>query len=210
MKSNIIILVLIFIGVFSIYLSGGFQIFGYGFSLGSITGNTPVTMVRSNVDGRTYQVKDLPDKQDAADILAKIRARLIQLMLHMENKYPSDKNVQRMVSRFNPDTLQEGGHNSGITTYTANKGAKIVYCLRSRKNKKQELHRDINLLMMVSLHEMAHLMDPSHNPNHSGEFSDYFKMILKEAKDINIFDSFDYSNKGGVEYCGMQITSSPI
>lgn len=207
---NIFLLITTFIVLLFVYTTGGFNLFGFGFGFGNLTGTTPTVMVQSSIDGRFYQVKDLEDKHIAANLLAKIRAKLIKLMTHMKTKYPNDVNVKRMVARFNPNSLQEGGHNNGITTYTANKGDKIVYCLRSRKNKQQKLHQNLNILMMVSLHEMAHLMDSNHNPNHTGQFSEYFTLILTEAKKINIFDSFDYSDQGGVEYCGMQILQSPI
>jgi hypothetical protein len=39
-------------------------------------GNYPTTMVKSNVDGQMYNVRDLPDKQEAADMMAKIRLKI--------------------------------------------------------------------------------------------------------------------------------------
>ena len=38
--------------------------------------------VKSNVDGKEYLVRDLPDKQDAADLLAKVRIKLNNLKIH--------------------------------------------------------------------------------------------------------------------------------
>ena len=34
----------------------------------------------SSVDGKTYLVRDLPDKQQAADLLARVKGKLVTLM----------------------------------------------------------------------------------------------------------------------------------
>ena len=44
-------------------------------------GNYPTTMVKSNIDGQSYNVRDLPDKQEAADMMAKIRLKMKKLKL---------------------------------------------------------------------------------------------------------------------------------
>ena len=44
--------------------------------------------VKSSVDGKEYLVRDLPDKQGAADLLAKVRIKLNNLKIHLEQKYP--------------------------------------------------------------------------------------------------------------------------
>ena len=40
-------------------------------------------------------------------------------------------------------------------------------------------------------------------------FWENFKFLLKEGIDINIYQEVDYRNNP-VEYCGMQITDSPL
>ena len=47
----------------------------------------PVALTKSNVDGEMYLVRNLPDKQDAADRLARVRGRLIKLREYLKNKY---------------------------------------------------------------------------------------------------------------------------
>ena len=39
----------------------------------------PLSYVKSNVDGQQYLVRNLPDKQDAADRLSRVRERLLRL-----------------------------------------------------------------------------------------------------------------------------------
>jgi hypothetical protein len=91
------------------------------------------------------------------------------------------------------------------TSYSENKGEKIVVCLRN----KQTPHRfvDINTVRFVVLHEMAHLMTTT--TGHTPEFWTNFKKILQDAVSVGIYTATNYS-RSPVFYCGMQITDSPI
>ncbi len=42
-------------------------------------GSYPIVNVKSSVDGEIYRVRDLPDKQAAADLLARVRAKIKRL-----------------------------------------------------------------------------------------------------------------------------------
>ena len=55
-------------------------------------GNYPLTMVQSTVDNKYYRVRDMPDKQAAADLMARVRNRMNRLKMHVESAFP-DKNV---------------------------------------------------------------------------------------------------------------------
>ena len=46
-----------------------------------IFGNSkyPMISVKSLVDGQTYKVRDMPDKQEAADMMARIRLKMKKL-----------------------------------------------------------------------------------------------------------------------------------
>ena len=66
---------------------------------------------------------------------------------------------------------------------------------------------DINTLTFVALHELAHLMTQSFG--HKTEFWKNFKFLLKEAKEIGIYQPDDYK-KSPKEYCGMKITDNPL
>ena len=69
----------------------------------------PLAPVRSNVDGRTYKVRDMPDKQQAADLLARLRIKLEQLMDALVKSYPDKAQVQRLKQNFqaNPERFLE-------------------------------------------------------------------------------------------------------
>lgn len=165
-----------------------------------------VELVRSRVDGRMYLVRKLPDRQKAADMLARLNERLGRLVQHMMAKYgKSDHDVARLYDNFDPDNVSEGGVEHGYTSYSVNKGEKIVMCVR-QKNQDQEFV-DMNVLMYVAIHELAHLM--TKDVGHSGKFWENFKRLLKEAIQIGIYERVDYS-KSPKEYCGIEITSSII
>jgi predicted metal-dependent hydrolase len=159
----------------------------------------------SKVDGKTYLVRNLPDKQKAADLIANTKQKLIKLVDYLEEKYPNDPRVERMIINFKPDKIMESTPDSKYTSYSVNKGEKVVLCLRSR-NSKEELVED-NVLMFVALHEMAHICTKS--IGHTDEFWNNFKWLLKNSIDINIYTKQDF-RKNPQEYCGTTITDSPL
>jgi predicted metal-dependent hydrolase len=164
-----------------------------------------LTSIKSNVDGKMYLVRNLPDKQEAADLLAKIRIKLEKLVDAMNKKYPDDSNVNQMVEKFNPNNITESPKSNKYTSYSINKGEKIVFCIR-QKNDTEELV-DENTVTFVAIHELAHIMTKS--VGHTEEFWDNFKRLLKESVKIGIYDRENYTNDPK-EYCGIQVTDSPL
>jgi predicted metal-dependent hydrolase len=61
--------------------------------------------------------------------------------------------------------------------------------------------------MFVVIHELAHLTSSSYG--HNGEFKDNFKFLLQEAMENGFYNRIDFDKKNE-EYCGMQITTTPI
>ncbi len=161
--------------------------------------------VKSTVDGKEYLVRNLPDKQEASNMLARIRMRLEKICEVMKEKYPDDEAVSRMNDKFNPDNITEAGKNNKYTSYSINKGEKIVFCLR-QKNETEDLV-DENTMTFVAIHELAHIMTKS--VGHTDEFWDNFKRLLKEAVIIGVYRQENYT-KDPKEYCGIQVTDSPI
>lgn len=164
-------------------------------------------MIKSKIDNKDYSVQDLPDKHEAADKMALIRQKLIKLMDSYKNE-PSamaDPRVKIMVERFNPDNMCENDLNSDSTSYSENKGERIVICLRNKIPPYAFV--DDNTVMFVILHEMAHLMTTT--IGHTPEFWTNFKRILHDAVGCGIYTATNYS-KNPVAYCGMTITDSPI
>jgi predicted metal-dependent hydrolase len=161
--------------------------------------------VESTIDGRSYLVRGLPDKSDAANLLASVRKKLIQLVNHLEIKFTNDQRVARLLLRYKPNNLMESTPNNKYTSYSINKGEKVVLCLRSR-NSKNILVKE-NLLMFVALHELSHIMTKS--IGHTKEFWDNFRFLLSESIKIKIYNKQNF-RKFPKEYCGTQITDSPL
>lgn len=163
--------------------------------------------VKSTVDGKIYNVQDLPDTQEAANKLAEIRQNLDKLM----SKYrddpatASDPRVKVLLDRYNPDNLCENDIHATSTSYSENKGEKIVICLRDKTPPYKLV--DTNTVTFVVLHEMAHLMTTT--VGHTPEFWTNFRRILHDAVSVGIYRTENYA-KQPVSYCGMEITDSPI
>ena len=164
-----------------------------------------VEYVISSVDQQSYLVRSLPDKQQAADLIAQIRKKLEDFVAHLQKQFSEDKRVQRVTENFRSDKISEGSENAKYTSYSINKGEKIVLCIRSKDEQKKLV--DLNTMMFVVLHELAHIATES--IGHTPEFWENFKWILKEAVNTGIYKSQDFNNKP-VEYCGIQITDNPL
>ena len=164
-----------------------------------------VEYVTSTVDNKEYLVRSLPDKQEAANLLANIRQRLEKMVLHLTENFQEDERADRLLKNFRSDNISEGSENSKYTSYSVNKGEKIVLCLRSKDESKKLV--DLNTMIFVALHELAHLA--THSIGHTKEFWDNFKWILKEAIKIKIYNYQDFNSKPE-GYCGIQITDQPL
>lgn len=159
--------------------------------------------VISDVDNEAYTVQIKDDSKEAADLIAKIKKRLITLLEHLKKTYGTgDNRVSLLEGNFRPDAIKEGIQKPGYTSYSVNKGEEIILCLRNKNSLV-----DINTMMFVVLHEFAHLATES--IGHTTEFWDNFKWILEESINIGIYTKQDFEKKS-VEYCGMDITSSPL
>jgi len=61
----------------------------------------------------------------------------------------------------------------------------IYLCLKDKNGE----YYDYNMLMYVSLHELAHAFSKSVDENHTtDEFKNNFRKLLKKAEDIGIYD----------------------
>jgi len=158
-------------------------------------------------DGRSYKVQDLPDKNEAAEKMASIREKLSKLVEHFKDpNYKYDPPYQRLVSHFNPDVLEENDISADTTSYSENKGEKIVVCLRDKTTSPYPFVDD-NTVMFVLIHEMAHLMTAS--LGHTPEFWTNFRKLLHDAIQLGLYMPTNYA-KNPVKYCGMTITDSPL
>ena len=162
------------------------------------------TYIVSKYDNNSYKVQDYPNKESAADILAKIRENIEKLIKHLNDKYPNNTSVKRLNRRLNLENISEGKHENNTTSYTINKGELISLCIRE-KDKNKQLHR-VNELMFVVIHELAHIMSVSEG--HTDEFMIHFKLLLQEANDCGSYIPINYK-ENPMKYCGMTVTNNP-
>lgn len=161
-----------------------------------------IEKIISKVDNNEYEVQIKEDAQEAADLIAQIRQRLVLIVDHLIKTYPDEERTKMMKRNFRPDRIKEGIDDPNYTSYSINKGEQIVLCLRTN-NKLM----DINTMMFVVLHELAHICTES--IGHTPEFWTNFKWILEESINIGIYKKQDFK-LNNVEYCGMTITDSPL
>jgi hypothetical protein len=173
------------------------------------SGPSNTTKVQSEVDGREYTVQNLPDKEEAANRMATIRANLVKLYTYYKSDEGllADPPVKRFVDRFSPEVFTENDMGSDSTAYSDNKGDSIVICLRDKTQPPKFPLVPENTVMFVVLHEMAHLMTES--IGHTPEFWGNFRRILQDSVQLGIYHQENYS-KTPVPYCGMMITDSPL
>lgn len=175
----------------------------------TVTGQSqyPLVEIQSSIDGRTYKVRDLPDKQRAADLLASVRQKIANLYMALRDKFPNKPQVRQWVQNFTPDPSRflESTPDAEHTSYSVNKGEKIHLCLRQREGQNESLV-DENVMVFVALHEMAHVVTPS--LGHGPDFWNNFGWLLKQAEANGIYKYQDFKAHP-VSYCGLHITDSP-
>lgn len=167
--------------------------------------NSEITYVQSSRDGHMYLVRNLPDKEVAADNISKIKEKLNTVVNHLKTKYPESADIKRLVDNWRQDALGEAPVDSKHTSYSINKGEKIYFCLRQRDDNNNLV--DLNTVTFVALHELAHVMTKS--VGHTKEFWDNFRFILKHAIDINVYE-YQPFHTTPIKYCGTIISDTPL
>jgi hypothetical protein len=165
----------------------------------------PMAYVESKVDKQRYYVRNMPDKQEAADKLAGIRERLCRLKNHLGDTHEGKPFVKQLVKNFtcSADQFSESTPEAVHTSYTVDK-EKVFMCLRQR-NAKEELVSE-NTLVFVALHEMAHM--GTSTIGHTPDFWNNFAWLLTQAESLGVYEYTDFAAHP-VEYCGVHITDSP-
>ena len=166
----------------------------------------PMVHVASRIDKQKYYVRNLPDKQDAADRLARAREKMLRLRTYLDQTHRSKLFVKQMLDNFDcsADRFAESTPDAQYTSYSVNKGEKIYMCLR-QKTKEEELVQE-NIILFVALHEMSHVGTKS--VGHTPEFWNNFSWLLKQAEHLKIYQYTDFAAHP-VAYCGVHITDSP-
>jgi len=167
----------------------------------------PTVSVKSSVDGNTYQVRDMPDKQEAADLLARVRQRMQKLYNYLIATYPEKLQVKQLRQNFKPDPsrISESTPDAEHTSYSVNKGESVHLCLRQRQGNNESLVKE-NVMTFVALHEMAHMITSS--IGHGPDFWNNFGWLLKISEEQGIYKYEDFAAHP-VSYCGVKITDSP-
>ena len=192
MKTNIVITftLIIFVLILIIKIEGG---------------ENNMTYIKSNINGQTYKVRILDDMDKAADMLAETHETLKKVCKMLYEKNPDDERIKVLHKRFPYTIIQESSFNSNQTSYSINKGDKIVLCLRTKDGTNKLV--DKNILLFVALHELSHIMTKS--VGHKSDFWKNFKFVLNECQKNGIYKCINFNIKPH-PYCGIMITSSPM
>jgi predicted metal-dependent hydrolase len=169
-----------------------------------------VILVSGSENFNKYLVYNDKKKIQSALLLEKITKNMFKLKKYLyENKeqFPEMQNYIIQLNRnLNNDRtlIYENDPHSNLTSFSVNKGEEIALCLKSKKT--GEMH-ELNLMMYVTIHEMAHIACPE--IGHGELFQKIFKFLCEQAIRINIYKYDDYDSNP-VEYCGMILSSNII
>lgn len=162
--------------------------------------------VKSKLNNKEYLVQNLENKEEASYMLSVIHDRIFILRDYLEkniDKYPEyTEYIKQFCRRIKNLSLQENAPDGKYTSYTVNKGDEIALCLRSKKT--SELH-DLNLIMYVTLHELAHVACPE--VDHTELFKKIFIFFIKTAITLRIYKQSNYAIDPH-EYCGITINEN--
>lgn len=185
----IMILLLLFFSIYLIYYK--------------IYSNDNLIYVKSLVDNNYYWVRNLKNHNLSVNTLATIRLNMVKLVSYLSTNielFPDNMSyIKDMVQRTKIINITEASKDEKYTSYTINKGEKIVFCLRSKIFNKIE---DMNTLMYVVIHEMGHIGCPEFG--HTDLFKKIFKFLLQQSIKIGIYKAVDYRIYPQ-SYCGMII-----
>ena len=156
-------------------------------------------------NGTEYLVRNLPDKVEAANKLGSISDSLKNLVNGLnENDDSKSEYIKNLKESFNPEYITENIPGSIYVAYSVNKGEELSLCIR---DKDTEAFIDNNTIIFVAIHELSHIMTPE--TGHTPLFWDNMKYLLEQASSQGIYMPVDYS-QSPVEYCGMDINSTPM
>ncbi|ULY68455.1 putative metal-dependent hydrolase [Chlorella virus XW01] len=166
--------------------------------------------IENNLDGTRFLVQNDGNKEKTSKHLGELVRRMYILRNYLsknkDNYNEFKKYINLLEKGFNSNrtTIYENKRNTDTTSYNVNKGEEMVFCLKDKKN--NELH-NINLLMYVAIHEMAHIACPE--IGHGDLFQKIFKFLTEIAIKLKLYTKYDFSSKP-VEYCGMRLTTSIV
>jgi len=166
-------------------------------------------LIIEGIDGNNYYVRNDDNKDEAVKILSELRENLKKLINFIEENSANDKeyyiykdNINSIKNKIDEVIIKETPSNSSYTSYSVNKGEELYLCIRSKKTNK--IH-DINDLLYVAIHEIAHIGCPE--IGHTDLFFKINLYLLKKAIEFNLYKYDDYNNKPR-EYCGINLNNT--
>ena len=159
-------------------------------------------------DKNKYLVYNDIQKEVSAVLLGDVVENMFKLRDYLYlniDKYPEFTDyIKQLHTNLNKDRslIYENDPKSKLTSFSVNKGEEIGFCLKSKKTGRMH---ELNLIMYVALHEMAHIACPE--IGHGELFKKIFKFLTEIAIETNIYNLDDYESKP-VEYCGMMLSSN--
>lgn len=150
-----------------------------------------------------YVRKEFSDQKAAIEKLNYLRYKINIFMDEMTNRFPNDYRIKNYNERFAHQFIYEGLPDGVSTSYTINKGEKLVICIRDRDGK---IHVDDIILLFVIIHELTHIITNKYG--HDDEFWDTFQWMLTNAEEILNVKFYDFKKKPKI-YCKIKITSNP-
>lgn len=121
-----------------------------------------------------------------------------------ENDFPCSERALRLKKRWSVVELYETSPDDENIAYLVDKSKILKLCLRNNYTKGEV--ENINTMMFVILHELAHMMSASYG--HNDEFKTNFLELIKIANFLEIYDPVHYSETP-TPYCNIIINTSP-
>ena len=164
-------------------------------------------------DNIKYRLLNLPGKEKCLDILVELNDNVSKIIGLLKTEIKNDNiekdinidDIKLLINNYNPKSLSENLEKRNLTAYSVNKGEEICLCLREPKNELIIIN-DINTLMFVLIHELAHLMTPE--IGHTDRFWKNMSYLLKKGSDVKKYELINYSTNP-VDYCGVHVDQTP-
>lgn len=166
------------------------------------TNDTPRAKNMTVTYNNQHWVVQQPDSAKMLNqLITRINILIDYIKEHPENTYTLEK-LKHWDSSFVLENIKESWKNNS-TSYSINKGEELVFCIRDKLD--NSIH-DINTLMFVAIHELAHIV--TNELQHTDKFWNNMRKLLHQAETLHLYRYVDYS-RNPVEYCGMTIDSTP-
>ena len=169
-----------------------------------------VVLVSGSDNFTKYLVYNDEQKNESAKLLEEITKNMFKLKDYLYQNIEKFPEMREYIKQLNRNLdkertlIYENDPKSDLTSFSVNKGEEIALCLKSKKT--GSIH-NINLMMYVTIHEMAHIACPE--IGHGDLFKKIFKFLCEHGIIIGVYKYDDYENNP-IEYCGMMLSSSII